>query len=489
MRILVCVFAMMFACATAVVAQDRIALVIGNGSYERVSSLDNPVADAQAMAEKLTLTGFQVTLITDGTMLELSSAISAFGRDLRDAGSDATGLFYYAGHGVQNFGTNYLLPVDVVISDPADLDFRAINAQAVLRQMDSARNATNIFILDACRNNPFDDVPEFGENGLAEMSAPTGTFLAYATAPGAVAFDGDTGNSPFTAALTRRLETPGSPIEEVFRNVRIDVLEKTAGLQTPWDTSSLTSEFVFKAAVQRSPEDIAAEQLWNGVKDSGDPVQILLFLRSYPNSTYIPEARALLNQLLENELNPTAQATPAPAPSGPSDQEQAMIAQAQASGLSVDYQAYLDAFPNGVFAELARSEVATLAAKDPDDRVDPNTVDTAALAPAQPAAPEVRSQGPIEFDQPLTLADPDLNGSSIAQLILGSPRFPPIEGLPDEIWKDKTCSTCHEWTAQALCDQAQSYLTAAGERSLSHQHPYGGVFKNTLKTWAQEGCR
>ena len=150
----------------------------------------------------------------------MKRAIAQFGRELRKAGGDATGLFYYAGHGVQSFGNNYLLPVDVSLSDAADLDLVAVEAQSVLRQMASARNRTNIVILDACRNNPFSEIPELDDNGLAEMKAPTGTFLAYATAPGGVALDGLGGNSPFTQAVVEQIVEPGQPIEQLFEQVR-----------------------------------------------------------------------------------------------------------------------------------------------------------------------------------------------------------------------------------------------------------------------------
>ena len=466
-------------------AEQRIALVIGNGGYDRVSSLENPVADARAVAKALEPLGFDVTLVVDAGFVELSRAIAAFGQSLRAAGGDATGLFYYAGHGVQNFGTNYLLPVDVAISDPADLDFSAINAQAVLRQMASARNKTNIFLLDACRNNPFDSIPAFGENGLAEMKAPTGTFLAYATAPGEVAFDGTGGNSPFTAALTSHIGTAGSPIEEVFRNVRIDVLDATGGLQTPWDTSSLTSAFFFREAPVRSAEDIAAEQLWNGVRTTNDPVQVLLFLRSYPDSAFAEEARALLDRLIERELTPAAQAAPAPAE--PSAREQELIGLAQASGDAADYQAYLDEFPNGVFAELARTETASLVKTDPvgTGSEDPPATPAPTQLAAAPAPDATRS---VAFDSPLDSADPALTGRSIADLIAGTPLFPPLEGLPEELWKGQKCSNCHEWTAEALCTQAQTYLLSSGERSLALPHPYGSEFKQTLRSWAAGGC-
>ncbi len=164
-------------------AEPRIALVIGNGAYEAVSPLTNPLNDAGLMARTLEELGFEVTLVGDADLGTMQGAISAFGRSLRDAGEEATGLFYYAGHGVQSFGRNYILPVDASLTDAADLSLVAIEAEAVLRQMASARNRTNIFILDACRNNPFPDSVGFGETGLAEMNAPAGTYIAYATSP------------------------------------------------------------------------------------------------------------------------------------------------------------------------------------------------------------------------------------------------------------------------------------------------------------------
>lgn len=228
-------------------AETRIALVVGNGSYSSVSSLANPARDANLIAETLKELGFEVTLLVDSSRANLRRGISQFGRDLRNAGRDATGLFYYAGHGVQSFGTNYLLPVDVNLTDAADLDLVAIEAASVLQQMNSAKNQTNIMILDACRNNPFDNIPTFNDSGLAEMKAPTGTFLAYATAPGEVALDGQRDNSPFTRALAGEMTAPGVLVEQVFKKVRVAVLKETGGQQTPWDTSSLTSDFIFAA--------------------------------------------------------------------------------------------------------------------------------------------------------------------------------------------------------------------------------------------------
>ncbi len=273
-------------------AEPRIALIVGNGGYVAVGALANPPSDAALMADTLQGLGFEVTLIRDGSKAAMSAAVAEFGAALRAAGPEATGLFYYAGHGVQSFQRNYLLPVDAAISNAADLDLVAVDAESVLRQMASARNKTNIVILDACRNNPFSTIPDLNDNGLAEMKAPTGTFLAYATAPGAVALDGLDGNSPFTRALAAMMVTQGLPVEQVFKEVRIAVLATTGGLQTPWDTSSLTADFSFAAG---SADE---EQLWATVSVSGDPVQIKLFLKAYPDTAFRADAEALLTVVM-----------------------------------------------------------------------------------------------------------------------------------------------------------------------------------------------
>lgn len=476
--------------ARAAVAGERIALIIGNGAYSSISPLDNPVSDAQLMAESLGNMGFEVILMTDADLGTLKRGVAEFGRALREAGPDATGLFYYAGHGVQSFGANYLLPTDTVVNDPADLDFVALEAQSVLRQMASARNRTNIVILDACRNNPFQDIRDFGDNGLAEMKAPTGTFLAYATEPGGVALDGVGDNSPFSAALAREMQVPGRPLEEVFRNVRIAVLEETAGQQTPWDTSSLTAEFTFMDAAPVDPALVAAQELWDGVKATNDPVQVMLFLRGYGDSPFADEARAMLAMLVAEEVQGVAPATPAPQQAQPDAREEELIGIAQASGARADYEAYLAEFPDGVFAEFALSELATLQPKDPIAGQE------VAAAPTPPApsitAPEPESlPRTVSFGQPLVSASPDVDGLTIPELIAGSPLYPPIDGLPPELWQGQTCSNCHEWTRATLCDQGTVYASAkdVAERSLQKVHPYGGGFKQALGVWARDGCQ
>ena len=468
-------------------AETRIALVVGNSGYGTVSPLDNPSRDARLIAETIEGLGFEVTLLLDATQVDMKRGIAQFGRALRDAGPEATGLFYYAGHGVQSFGANYLLPVDISLSDAADLDLVAVEAQSVLRQMASARNRANIVILDACRNNPFSDIPAFNDNGLAEMKAPTGTFLAYATAPGAVALDGLTENSPFTQSLARLLPTPGMPIEQMFKQVRVDVLETTRGLQTPWDSSSLTSNFTFAEAQVQSPRDLEAEQFWRSVKESRDALQIMLFLRGYGDSAYAADAKALLAEVMEQELAGNAPARSQPAQQGPSAEEQAMFEAAQAEPSQAAYEGYLQSYPRGVFAEFAQQELAALREKAGHDPAGPGGPSGPAPQTAE-AEPEM-PVGPVTFETPLVSEQPLVSGRTIAELIGATPLYPPIEGLPEAYWKDQSCSNCHEWTRDRICTQANTYLSLNMQRSLDKAHPFGGALKRHLKAWAAGGCQ
>ncbi|KAE9626473.1 caspase family protein [Parasedimentitalea maritima] len=290
----------------AILAESRIALVVGNGSYSSVMPLDNPENDATLIAETLVDLGFEVTLLIDASQAELRQGISQFGSDLREAGQAGTGLFYYAGHALQSFGNNYLLPVDASLTDAADLGLVAVEAESVLRQMFSAKKRTNIVILDACRNNPFETIPEFSDNGLAEMKAPAGTFLAYATEPGGVALDGLGDNSPFTQVLAREMMKLDAPVEQVFKNVRVAVRALTNQQQTPWDTSSLISDFTFAAGEDLNSEDRAELQLWNAVRSAQDLAQVKLFLEAYPQSRYVPDGQNLLAALTEGTLSELA---------------------------------------------------------------------------------------------------------------------------------------------------------------------------------------
>ena len=190
--------------------ERRVALVIGNASY-RVSPLRNPINDAHAMATALRRLGFEVIAETNATEKRMLKAILKFGRRLKDGG---VGLFYYAGHGVQTGGRNYMIPIGAEIEVEDDVEIEAVDVNKVLGRMGAARNRLNIVILDACRNNPYAKSFRTTTRGLATTLAPSGTYIAYSAAPGQVAADGDGANSMFTAALVREMARPSQRLEE-----------------------------------------------------------------------------------------------------------------------------------------------------------------------------------------------------------------------------------------------------------------------------------
>src|SRR5215831_3621548 len=222
----------------------RVALVIGNSAYPS-GPLPNPANDARLMKEALRQLRFEVIERRDADQVSMKRAIQEFGERLDKAGPEAVGLFYYAGHGVQLNGRNYLIPTTARIEREADVEIEAVSADWVIEQMRYARNRLNIMILDACRNNPFTRSMRGADRGLASMDAPAGILIAYSTAPGSVAQDGSGSNSPYTTALTQAMLERHEPVEQVFKHVRVNVIGVTAGKQVPWEASSLTGDFCF----------------------------------------------------------------------------------------------------------------------------------------------------------------------------------------------------------------------------------------------------
>ena len=220
---------------------QKTALVIGNAAYKS-SYLRNPVNDATDIAYTLKKLGFKVFLKTNADQRTMKESIQAFGRKLRKGG---VGLFYYAGHAIQSHGTNYLIPIGAKIESESDVEYEAIDAGRVLGKMEDAGNGLNIIILDACRDNPFARSFRTSEKGLVRMDAPTGSILAYATAPGSIAADGRGRNGLYTSKLLKHMTTPGLEIGRVFRKVRIDVVRSSQKKQVPWESSSLIGEFYF----------------------------------------------------------------------------------------------------------------------------------------------------------------------------------------------------------------------------------------------------
>lgn len=223
-------------------AHKRLALVIGNAGYTNVPALDNPINDAHLMRDTLKDAGFEVTMITDADRAEIMQAVESFGKEVRAAKSETFVFFFYAGHGVRSNDFNYLIPVGVNIQAEEDIAREAVSAEWVLDRIHAPRS-TSVMILDACRDNPFQTdqpgvIADLGD-GLARMTARRNNLIAYATGPGDVALDGSSNNSPYTEALVRAMQTPRLPVEDIFERARLDVVEKTQGLQVPWATSSV----------------------------------------------------------------------------------------------------------------------------------------------------------------------------------------------------------------------------------------------------------
>jgi formylglycine-generating enzyme required for sulfatase activity len=240
--------------STALQAEEtRIALVIGNSDYAS-GPLPNPANDAKLIGDELTSLGFDVIARRNADQITMKRAIQEFGSRLEKAGPGAVGLFYYAGHGVQLSGRNYLIPTTARIEREGDVEIEAVSADWVIEQMRYARNRLNIVILDACRNNPFTRSMRSVDHGLATMDAPAGILIAYSTAPGAVAADGTGRNSPYTEALTQAMREMHEPVEQVFKHVRVGVMSATSGKQVPWESSSLTGDFYFAAPSKVAPE-------------------------------------------------------------------------------------------------------------------------------------------------------------------------------------------------------------------------------------------
>jgi hypothetical protein len=277
--------------------EPRLALLIGNSAY-RESPLRNPVNDVRAMAQKFKDLGFTVIAHENATKRAMEAAILEFGRRLAEGG---VGAFYYAGHGLQVRGRNYLVPVDAEIEDEASTRVAAVDVELLLEQMAEARNRVNIVILDACRNNPFERRMRGASRGLAAVDAARGTLVAYATAPGSVAADGDGKNGLYTEELLEALREPGLKIEEVFKRVRINVARRSKGSQTPWESSSLTGDLVVNVTVNVTTAAVSPGQapdreglFWMSIKDGTDPAAFEAYLKQYPQGTFAALARQRL---------------------------------------------------------------------------------------------------------------------------------------------------------------------------------------------------
>jgi hypothetical protein len=247
---------LLFLIVSAANAAERTALVVGNSAYP-FGPLANPANDAKLIAETLKKTGFEVTVVLDANKVILQTALLAFSRDIRS--KDTVGLFYYAGHGAQVNGANYLIPIDADITSESEVKIFGINVDEFVSTLERADGRTNIVILDSCRNNPFSASSRSVTRGMALPDAPAGTFVALSTSPGAVALDGDGANSPYAEALAQSMLEPNVSIEQAFKVTRRLVLQSTKQKQVPWETSSLTGDFYFMPKAEAPDPAIVAK--------------------------------------------------------------------------------------------------------------------------------------------------------------------------------------------------------------------------------------
>lgn len=295
--------ACLFGLAQPTFASKRVALVIGNAAYEHTAPLKNPKNDADAVSDVLETLGFDVLKGTDLTHRQFGRTVAKFRRML--AGADVA-LFFYAGHGMQMHNRNFLVPIDALLEDEDSLDFEAVQLRTVLSLMEREPR-TNLVFLDACRDNPLarNLARSLGTRstlvgrGFAREETGIGTLIAFATQPGNVALDGGQDkHSPFTKALLKHIETPGQDIANLMRQVRLDVITATSSRQVPWNNSSLTAPFIFKAKQKQDLRGLEIEEtFWNGLSASGEKADYERYLERYPDGRFVTLAKIKLEEL------------------------------------------------------------------------------------------------------------------------------------------------------------------------------------------------
>ncbi len=313
-------------------AEKRVALVIGNSSYAHVASLSNPRNDAEDISAALQRLNFEVIQGTNLDKAGMDKVIRQYSKAIE--GADVA-LFYYAGHGLQVNGKNYLAPVNAKLDNEADLDFDMTPLSLVLRQMERSKR-TNLVFLDACRDNPLLKTLARSMSstrsasltrGLARVETGVGTLISYSTEPGHVALDGTGRNSPFTKALLANIETKGVSINDLMITVRKQVLTSTNGKQVPWENSSLTGQFYF------NPDDS---------KTAGTKNETIKTAALNPAQSRTPAVRREVMVVADSTL------------------EHTFWVSIKDSNDKIQFQAYLDKFPNGIFAYLAKAKIDAL---------------------------------------------------------------------------------------------------------------------------------
>lgn len=331
-------------------AESRFALVIGNGAYKTVPALANPPHDAEDVAATLKSLGFKVTLKVNLGLAAMQRAVDEFA--LESANADVS-LFYYAGHGLQFGGRNYLVPVGAELREVDDLATRMVALDAVLAELGKGKGVHLVF-LDACRNNPFAGagiaVPA---PGLARVGKLPGFFITFATQPDNVAFDGEGRNSPFATAFLAHLATPGADVSSMMIAVRNDVFAATGGQQIPADESLLTRQFYFAGA--SAAEETLETQLWRLAGKDRDPNLLQAYLDRYPDGPHAADVRSLLSGA-GKAAQPTAR-------SG-EDVETVLWSVARSERRASLAELYLARYPNGAHVDDAKALIASLEAAE-----------------------------------------------------------------------------------------------------------------------------
>jgi uncharacterized caspase-like protein len=287
-------------------AADRVALLIGNNNYGSIP-LRNAVNDARDLGEALKDLGFTVIVRENASRKDMIEGIREFGQAIDGA---SVALFFYAGHAMQFKERNYLIPIDAAMGSEEDVTFFSVEIGQVFDRMDRARTRFNFIILDACRDNPFAASFKVSSAGLAQMSSPSGTLIAYATAPGTYAADGFGRNGIYTKHILQNIKVPDVPVEIMFKRVREGVERETRKQQTPWDSSSLKGDFVFNAGARAATAPASAagpsadvtlqmeREFWVSVRDSNRPEDIRAYLDKYPNGNFAALAKNRLDSLV-----------------------------------------------------------------------------------------------------------------------------------------------------------------------------------------------
>ncbi len=291
--------------------EQRVALVIGNSNYQNVARLANPDNDAQSVAELLNSAGFDVMAATDLTQNDLIKVVQNFSAKVAESGPNTVAMVYYAGHGVQVAGENYLIPVDAKVDTPSDLVNNSLRLVDLMATLETIPSRLRIVMLNSCRNNPFPNIDD--GRGLAVVDAPLRSIVGYSTSPGAEALDGSNGHSPYTQAFLTLAREPNLPVEQLFKRIRLNVNHVTQGAQTPWESSSATSDFVFfgdsAVAATRAPEhgpavQMASDMPWRSVDQvydyvlsEGSPDYYQEFLTRFPYDPRCDRIRHLLGDL------------------------------------------------------------------------------------------------------------------------------------------------------------------------------------------------